>query len=519
MSKKLVSTKKTKFIIESSSSEESNSSSSKNSTSSEESGSSNESEEIRELPILYGVDSKGKDRMWKCWTEGNVLHTEAGLVDRKHTFSEHAYQGVNQKNKNANTGEEQAWAVANKRWASKLDKTYLPSEYDDEGQEMLFKINKEKKKTGGHNINSGASVGARKSKNTKRTKKDTCMVEEITCGTYIPMKAEKWELEDENDPDSVKQKVKAHFMKKVGVGKKATWEDQDFYSQPKLDGWRCRVMIQPKTDSNEEWEVLMASNSGKQYPWFNSLRKLFLEWLVTQDSVPEELMDGLDGELYCNQFYDEEGEAIDPLKTFSIISSICGLGRSEPHKYEDQIQFHCFDLMDVQDDKLSQKERFKNLNELFKSLPKSAKKRIIRVPTKLHQSIDEVPDQHNEYVNELGAEGIILRACDTVYKPKSRSLKMRKFKMFDDNEYEIIGAKIDKGTGDQNFSFSWKLQTENGKEFYAVPKGERDQKKKWYKNRDDYVGKFVTLKYQGISDDGIPRFPVVKCFRTAKGTD
>lgn len=492
--------KKSKIIIQSSSF-------------SSESEKVNSIDEARTLPFLYVIDSKGKERIWKCWVENDIVITEAGLIDGKHTYSERKFEGKNLNNKNRTTAEEQAWAEANKKWVKCLDKNYLPRDNDKEGQALLKKVNKEKNKTGGHNINSVAASGARKTKNIKQS--NSCVVSGVD-DILIPMKANEWELDDDTDPASVKDKVKIHFMIKTCTGKKAELHDTEFYCQPKLDGWRARITVK---EIEDEWVVIIASNSGKQYPWFSSLRKLVLEWLVDNE-LTEDILDGLDGEMYCKQFYgndDEDDGPIDPLSTFSTISSICGIARSEPHKYEDQIQFHCFDLVDSKGE-LTQEERFERLDALFKHLPKSAKKRIIKVETKTLQSIDEVPAAHDEYA-EQGYEGIILRAKDLKYKPKSRSLKMRKFKKFKDEEYEIIGAVRDKGVSDQHFTFSWKLKTENGDEFTAVQKGSREQKMDWYKNRNEYIGKFLTVKFQEFTEDGIPRFPVAKSLRSGKGQD
>ena len=44
--------------------------------------------------------------------------------------------------------------------------------------------------------------------------------------------------------------------------------------------------------------------------------------------------------------------------------------------------------------------------------------------------------------------------------------------------------------------------------FSVVPKGTIKQKQKWFKKADKYIGKLITVKYQRLSKDGIPEFPV-----------
>ncbi len=506
--------KKTSSINSKKTKTKSSQSSSKDSSSSNEN--SSENSEVKKLPILYGVDSQGKNRMWECWVEGNVFHNIHGIVGTKNpNKSQHAYEGKNLKNKNITSPEEQAWIEANKRWVKKLDKGYLPDKKDKEGQLLLKNVLSEKKKTGGHNINSVASSGARAQKKVKRQKENTCIVDDVEDDIIIPMKAQNWELDDEKDSYSVKLKVKKYFTRCEGKGKKLEMFDEEFYGQPKLDGWRCRV-------NYVDGEIVMYSNSGKQYAWFASLRKLLLKWFSSIKNIKKLLLDGLDCELYCDQFY-EDGEngsdrtPLDPLSKFSTISSICGVGRSEPHVLENQIQLHCFDLIDKSSE-YTQEERFDKLEQLFSNLPKECKTRIIKVETKILESVEDVPKLHDEYV-KLGYEGIILRTKGLLYKPKSRSTEMRKFKMFKDGEYKIIGATRDKGVGKEHFSFSWIATTKEGNEFTVVQMGTREQKMEWYKNRDKYIGKFLTIKFQEFTEDGIPRFPVAKDFRKGVGKD
>lgn len=474
------------------------------------------------LPLLYAKDSAGKLRVWKCWVIGDTVYREHGLVDGKHVFSERKFEGKNVGKKNETTPEEQAWNEANKEWVAHIDKEYAPDAKDKDGMNMMRKLKVEKEKTGGHNINSVASTtssaknntnGAKSAKNISRKKADTCMVDEIIGGTVIPMKAESWELADESDPYSVLPKVSKYFHAITGKGKNAVLEPTDFYVQPKLDGWRCRVALQK--NSNNTFEIVMTSNSGKQYPWFSSLRECFKKWLTAKLLNPVDCLDGLDGELYAQEFKDENGTVLDPLVRFSTVCSICALTRSVPHELEDQIQFHCFDLLD-KTGTVSQKERFDRMDRLFKQLPKDVKSRIIRVETKVLSSVEDVVDAHNEYEAQ-GYEGIILRTFNMKYKTGKRTAEMRKFKYFKDEEYEIIGCQVDKGVSKEHFV--WLLKTEEGKEFSAKPIGTREQKLEWFKQQKLYVGKFLTVKFQEKTEEGVPRFPIAKHFRSAKGID
>lgn len=478
--------------------------------------SSDESEEHdsrKNLPILYVTDSKGKERVWKCWVIGDTVYREYGLVDGKQVESQRTFKGKSIGKKNETSPEEQAWAEANKEWVKHIDKEYAPAEDDKEGQKLLSKVVSAKKETGGHNINAGAAAGARGKKTISRNKKATCMVETIEGGVVIPMKAQVWELEDEKNPHSVQQKVAKYFSKTTGRGKSLKLESTEFYGQAKLDGWRARIMIQPSSDN--DYEVVITSNNGKQFPWFSSLRQIIVEWLSSSNIDPSDILDGLDGELFAMELYNTDGSFVPEEARFSTISSICGVARSNPHELEDQIQFHIFDLID-KTGKITQKQRFEHLDNLFEHLPKSASTRICRVPTEIISSVEDVPAFHDRF-SDMGYEGVVLRTFNNLYKPGKRNTEMRKFKHFIDNEYQIKGCKVNEGVSEEHFV--WILESDDGQEFSAKPRGTRDEKKMWYKNRKNFVGKWLTVRFQEYSDDGIPRFPVAKCFREGRGID
>lgn len=460
----------------------------------------------RELPTLYGVDSKGKNRMWKCWVVGDTIFREHGLVNGKKILSERQFEGKSIGKKNETTPEEQAWMEANKEWVAHISKEYAPHPNDKEGQKLVNLMDNVTKKTGGSNVNAVAAISKEtKVKNLSRKKEDTLMVDEIQGGAIIPMKAQPWELVDEADPYSVASKVAKYFSTTEGKGKSLVLKPTPFYGQWKLDGFRCRVMVQKDG-------IVMTSNSGKQFPHFSNLRKSISEWLENVDKT--ELLDGLDGELYAPQIIGTDGKALSDDARFSMISSICGLARSVPHELEDQLEFHCFDLFD-KSGTIDQVARFKHRDNVFKKLPKTCKN-IIKVETRILDAVRQVVEFHGESA-EKGYEGVILRTFSLKYRPGTRSPELRKFKLFKDEEYEIVDCKVDKGVELQHFT--WILKTEDGKEFSAKPMGTKEEKLEWYANRKSHIGKFITVKFQEFSDDGIPRFPIAKGFRSGKGTD
>jgi DNA ligase-1 len=121
------------------------------------------------------------------------------------------------------------------------------------------------------------------------------------------------------------------------------------------------------------------------------------------------------------------------------------------------------------------------------------------------KSTEEMKKLHDKYVKE-GYEGLILRNKKGYYTEKDRSNDLLKYKEFKDDEFEIIDYKC--GTGRDDNAVIWVCKTKDGKEFNARPEGSIDERRKQYHRGKSYIGKLLTVKYQNLSKDGIPRFPI-----------
>ena len=136
-----------------------------------------------------------------------------------------------------------------------------------------------------------------------------------------------------------------------------------------------------------------------------------------------------------------------------------------------------------------------------------------------------------------GHEGVMIRRPNGLYK-FGRSTKkeayLLKLKRFFDLEGKVIGFKqrmhnaneqtVDergyakrsshkagKVPLDQVGSFI--LQMENGKEFDCGSGLTEAQRKQYWKEQESLLGRFITVRYQQLTEDGVPRFPVFVGFR------
>jgi DNA ligase-1 len=83
---------------------------------------------------------------------------------------------------------------------------------------------------------------------------------------------------------------------------------------------------------------------------------------------------------------------------------------------------------------------------------------------------------------------------------------LQKVKRFVDDEFEIIGGKD--GSGRESGLIIYRCKTKSGLEFDVRPRGTQESRRDIYKNLDSYIGKHLTVRYQELTDDGIPRIAV-----------
>ena len=235
------------------------------------------------------------------------------------------------------------------------------------------------------------------------------------------------------------------------------------YAQPKLDGVRC---LAKKVD---EKTIKYYSRMGKEFVTLDHLDKDLLKVM--------EVGQVLDGEIYSHDH------------TFQEMIRLVKKLRPESSKLE----YHVFDVVDTK------------LPFCTRYALQFGEGKVHMVLTETLQSAEDVPVKHNEYV-KAGYEGLILRNADGMYKLKGRSADLQKYKEFKDEEYHVVSGEP--GTGTEAGCVVFIVTGKNGIKFNVRPRGSFELRKQWMKDIDNIVGKKLTVRYQELTDDGIPRFPV-----------
>lgn len=242
------------------------------------------------------------------------------------------------------------------------------------------------------------------------------------------------------------------------------------FVQPKLDG--CRCLAHKISDTEIEYNT----RGGKKFTTLDHLTSDLLKIM--------EVGEILDGEIY---FHEE-------LTFQEIVSAV-----KKKNANTSLLQYHIYDTVNTQK---SFSERRADLIIKFSNLLLSSP--LQRVET-IHVEDEEAMLDLNHHFVLNGYEGTMIRNANGKYIMDHRSKDLLKFKQFVDEEFIIIGGEGGKGREENCVVFKCECP---GGVFDVRPKGTMEQRTEWLKNIESIIGKQLTVRYQRLSDDGIPIPPV-----------
>lgn len=255
----------------------------------------------------------------------------------------------------------------------------------------------------------------------------------------------------------------------------------DWVYQPKYDGVRC--LFSPSTR--------MFTSRQKSKLDLKGSRVLELTRLILPKKYPSLI---LDGELYIHG------------KPFEEILSIV---KRENHPDKRLLQYVVFDCIVPSVPAMPFHERNAIVRELAGPL------RDINVFPAPYFELKNCVHDTAQKMTEIGYEGVIMRRSLGRYV-SGPSSDMLKFKLFDDAEFAILSAE--EGNGKNRGTLVFTMRTKkSGATFTATSPGSYDDKraafKKWKAHIEEH-GKgtpwnLAKVKFQGASEKGIPRFPVI----------
>jgi DNA ligase-1 len=273
------------------------------------------------------------------------------------------------------------------------------------------------------------------------------------------------------------------------------------YATPKLDGIRCLKI---------DGQIVSRT--------FKTIRNAELAAAV-KDLLP----DGSDGELITGGTFQNT--------TSMVMSADKTIGNEKAY-------FYWFDYV-LDDNKKPYLERINDMKKFVEDHPEiltdSPVKIVPLVPTEI-KTIEELLKYETE-VLEQGFEGVMLRTAHGPYKFGRSTLKegsLVKMKKFDDDEAIITGFnELDKNTNEKTkdeFGYAKRSSHKEGKIgqdtlgsldvnwngiHFSIGSGfTAEQRKEFWNDRDNLMGKIVKFKYFATGMKEAPRFPIFLGFRS-----
>jgi DNA ligase-1 len=407
---------------------------------------------IETLPTLYGVEKNGKIKTWcaSIYLKGTNASTnpayaiiEHGQQEGKKQTTQRDYtEGKNIGKKNETTPLAQCIAETKRKWTDKRDKesyqTTLPSQAPE-------------------------------------AQADTPAAAPTAAKKYFPMLAQSFA------PDSKTAKKNTIVF--------------PCYVQPKLDGLRCVIYLDPITG-----EIRRQSRTGTYFDTMTHIAQSLTPLFAKYPNVV------LDGELYTTEMPFEELAGHIKRKLLD----------DADHEKLKAIEYHIYDVID-ETPTATYEVRYNSIKRMFASLaastvssPHALPPYIRLVNTVEAKTPADFKSNFAKFIEE-GYEGIMLRNKDGKYRGNYRSHDLQKYKEFVEEEYPIVG--FTQGDGRDKGTVIWICRTKEEKEFNVRPRGTIAARTFLFNNGHKYIGKMLTVIYQELTEEGKPRFPVGKDVR------
>lgn len=453
------------------------------------------------LPILSNLDKNGKSRQWQVVVDSDKYYTVYGLLEGKKTTSKPTQGKIKNKgHSNEVLPEQQAVIEAHSKWMSKVAEGYEIDESINTTENVVFdkdyfydQIQRQKK-------NGGSNIEIKKDKTEQPT--------------ILPDNENKQLISssDQNKVDLIIEVKKPmacnpfepnekRCLKNVGW---INGKENEVFVDAKLDGVRC-IASYYKNDELGKEMIVLSSRQGKQFP-VCLVKHIKDDLLVFFRENPEIVLDGEfyihnPSEEFVDKFKELKGKEDKKVAIINIVAGIVAVGRKSPVELEieRELKYHVFDVID-DDDMVKRNTMLDYIFSMYKF------DHVIKVERRIAKNWDETKKIFAEFIKD-NYEGIIIRKFDSKYLQGHRSNEVFKYKEFFDMEVEIQDCI--EGTGNDQGKAIWIcIIPDSNKTFNCRSSVSDDQRKYYFEHKDEFIGKMLTVRYQELTDSGIPRFPV-----------
>jgi DNA ligase-1 len=158
---------------------------------------------------------------------------------------------------------------------------------------------------------------------------------------------------------------------------------------------------------------------------------------------------------------------------------------------------------------------FSERMEILKKLLKLNQTHVGLTLTSEVSSPGEVLEWHRKFVSK-GYEGSMVRYDFGGYDIGHRNNQLQKVKDFVDAEFEVLS--IMEGGGRFKGAAIFECRATANETFTVVPEGDMIYRRDLFNRREEILSttKYLTVRYQELSKDGVPIFPVGVSLRESK---
>lgn len=259
------------------------------------------------------------------------------------------------------------------------------------------------------------------------------------------------------------------------------------YTSPKFDGYRCLAVI-------DQGEVTLYSRNGSIFTNFPSIAASLANTFVGKSCV-------LDGEIMSDDFQSMQKSAFASKRGTTV----------------GDVRYNVFDCLTLSEWKsgkfiMKKSERMNLMAGLKIFFEKDV---IVPVDQKFVTTLQEIKDLEVAYIG-LGFEGVMVLPDIPYYKGRNANSLM-KFKTMVSQDCEIVGFYLGEiGTRLEGKLGGFEVKQENGL-LCRVGSGFSDvDREHMVINPDTWYNKYMEVKYQELTKDGIMRFPIFHRWRPDK---
>ena len=304
-----------------------------------------------------------------------------------------------------------------------------------------------------------------KSKWTKQHDKgytaDIDNVDAALAAFFRPMLAEKFIEEKYNDDGTIE-------IKKANINYPA-------FAQRKFDGMRCTLSAKGAY-----------SRKGKPIATVPHLLALFKPVF---EKYPTAVFDG---ELYNHALKED----------FEKMMSLCKKSKptvADLFEAEEMVQFHIYDFPIIK--QLGIKDPFFTRNQVGSDVLTEfgllGTEKVCLVETLILENEEQIPTYHDQFVDDEGFEGVIVR-LNGPYENK-RSWNLLKVKIFTDEEFEIVDFEPGRGRKAHIAAKVVCYLHDKSDTFKAGIIGSEVRCEEYLRNKHNYIGKEATVKFFGYT--------------------